>query len=96
MPSSPLRDEKRRSYVRVISRSLRRDPYPDIFCSLSLSQTLQKGWKKNLDAGAPLPEKWLLSPMTRAADTMALTWGANLRNQTPIFCEVSHMSQRSQ
>ncbi|KAG7548937.1 hypothetical protein FFLO_03142 [Filobasidium floriforme] len=49
--------------------------------------TLQKGWKKNLDAGAPLPEKWLLSPMTRAADTMALTWGANLQDQTPIFCE---------
>lgn len=23
---------------------------------------------------------------------MALTWGANLRRQTPIFCEVSHDS----
>lgn len=52
-------------------------------------QTLQKGWNENLKAGAPRPEKWLLSPMTRAADTMALTWGRNLRDVTPVFCEVS-------
>ena len=52
-------------------------------------QTIQKGWKKNLDAGAPLPNRWLLSPMTRAADTMALSWGPYLHDETPLFVEVS-------
>ena len=52
-------------------------------------QTIQKGWKKNLDAGAPLPQKWLLSPMTRAADTMSLSWGPYIHDETPLFVEVS-------
>jgi hypothetical protein len=50
---------------------------------------MQKGWKKNLAEGAPLPELWLCSPLTRTADTMRLSFGDILDGQTPILKEVS-------
>ncbi|GHJ85537.1 hypothetical protein NliqN6_1939 [Naganishia liquefaciens] len=56
---------------------------------LGQSQALavQEGWKRNLALGAPMPETWLCSPLTRTADTMRLSFGDILDDKQPIFVE---------
>ncbi|KAJ9110182.1 hypothetical protein QFC20_003034 [Naganishia adeliensis] len=56
---------------------------------LGQSQALavQEGWKRNLALGAPLPQLWICSPLTRTADTMRLSFGDILDGKKPIFVE---------
>ncbi|KAJ9128176.1 hypothetical protein QFC24_000468 [Naganishia onofrii] len=49
--------------------------------------TVQEGWKRNLALGAPMPEVWFCSPLTRTAETMRLSFGDILEGKTPIFVE---------
>lgn len=48
---------------------------------------VQEGWKSALAAGGPRPEKWLCSPLTRTADTMRLSFGDIISDETPVFKE---------
>lgn len=63
-------------------------PDPEL-TELGESQALavQAGWKQQLADGAPKPEKWLCSPLTRTADTMRLSFGDILDGQVPVFKE---------
>ncbi|KAJ9109109.1 hypothetical protein QFC21_000437 [Naganishia friedmannii] len=49
--------------------------------------TVQEGWKRNLALGAPMPDVWFCSPLTRTAETMRLSFGEILEGKTPIFVE---------
>jgi len=48
---------------------------------------VQEGWKVNLAAGAPKPETFWVSPLTRTAETMRLSFGKILDDEKPLFVE---------
>jgi hypothetical protein len=48
---------------------------------------LNEAWLANLSAGCPKPEEWYVSPFTRTADTMRLSFGDVLGGKTPVFVE---------
>ncbi len=82
-PSPPKSARGRRSYV---PPSFIRSTSP---CSPAApTQAVQNGWKANLAAGAPKPETFWVSPLTRTANTMRLSFGELLEGETPVFVEV--------
>lgn len=51
------------------------------------ARQVHAGWKRQLAEGAPRPQRWICSPLTRTADTMRLSFGELLDGETPVFTE---------
>ncbi|KAJ9128192.1 hypothetical protein QFC24_000484 [Naganishia onofrii] len=51
------------------------------------AKAVNNEWKRNLSLGAPLPEVWLCSPLTRTAQTLRLSFEGLLGGERPIFVE---------
>jgi hypothetical protein len=54
------------------------------------TQAVGSAWKDMLERGIPKPEKYLVSPLVRAIDTMNLTYGDLMEDdQKPVVVEAS-------
>lgn len=54
------------------------------------TQAVGSAWKDMLERGIPKPEKYLVSPLVRAIDTMNLTYGELMEDdQKPVVIEAS-------
>lgn len=42
---------------------------------IAQAQNLSAAWRAQAAAGAPLPQTFYVSPLTRSADTLNITWG---------------------
>ena len=55
---------------------------------IAQAERAHNAWLANVAAGAPMPQSFLSSPLSRAASTLNITWTGLLNGLTPTFKEL--------